>query len=761
MKIDRSRLGRWFGALSGPPEDTLSARVAHHGARVLVLIALAFAARTLFPVSPVPDVPVLETGMVAEDDVIAEVGYPIYKPDAVLSTERAEAAAAVAPIFDYRPAADDSVLADIDAFFVRVDSVIAAAPDTGTRAANQAAEREALRRLLTSQEFGVADAAIEVLRSADSRGVLERSIRAAVREELPPGVVTTSELEEVVTSQIRLRRGGEVEFVPVDSLRTAPDFYARSARHLPADPGTEMAELQRLILIRFFEPSITFDSEATAAARERARQAVPVVQERVLEGERIVGAHEPIGPEEIQRLQAYREYLITIGATDSGFGWRGVGAFLISLLILSIGGALLSLFRREVYEDFRHILLLGFLTLALLAAAAIIGGAGAPMELIPIAIPVLVVAVLWNGRMALELGLVLAILLALQPGLLGPSSLFTLALAASVSALSVRVFRRRAQTWIVSSIIAGAYVGSAIALGLLRVQSVEFVAEAAAWGSVNAFVSALIAMGALPLFESWTNITTDQKLLELSDLDHPLLQRLRREAPGTFAHSINVANLAEAAAQAVGANPLLARVGLYYHDIGKIPKPQYFIENQPTGRNPHDKLKPAMSAAIVRNHVIEGLRLADEHNLPGAIRDVIAEHHGTQLISFFYDRAREAANGEALDPADFQYPGPKPQSQETAIAMLADSVESAARVLPDPDPGRIRDLIRRITEGKIERHQLDDAPLTLRELQKIENEFARILGGMYHQRIDYPPAPDAAETEPAPVGAGSRPHGRG
>jgi cyclic-di-AMP phosphodiesterase PgpH len=263
--------------------------------------------------------------------------------------------------------------------------------------------------------------------------------------------------------------------------------------------------------------------------------------------------------------------------------------------------------------------------------------------------------------------------------------------------------------------------------------------EALGWAMGNAVVSAILAMGFLPVFEWFTRITTDQTLLEWADPNRPLLKRLSMEAPGTYAHTINVVNLSEAAANAVGANGLLCRVGVYYHDVGKMLKPQYFIENQPGGRNPHDKLKPATSAAIVREHVTEGLRLAREANLPDVLLDFIPEHHGTQDIAFFLDKAeRELEEGEALDRAAFRYPGPRPRSCETAIVMLADSVESATRTVQDPTPARIRELIDNIVEGKIRAGQLDEAPLTLRDIGTIKEAFLKVLSGLYHQRIDYP-----------------------
>src|SRR5690606_27358799 len=252
------------------------------------------------------------------------------------------------------------------------------------------------------------------------------------------------------------------------------------------------------------------------------------------------------------------------------------------------------------------------------------------------------------------------------------------------------------KTWLFISIISVAYIVSAFTMALLRSRDFSDIGMSMGAGITNAIVASLLAIGFLPLLESFTGITSDQTLLELSELNRKLLKRLSLEAPGTCAHTVNVANLAEAASSAIGANGLLARVGTYYHDIGKLVKPQYFIENQPRGRNPHDKLKPTMSAAIIRSHVMEGLKLADQDKLPEAVKRFIPEHHGTQQISFFYNRARELDPEAQLNPADFSYPGPEPQIKETAILMLADTVESAARVLPDPTPGRIREMVDRL-----------------------------------------------------------------
>jgi putative nucleotidyltransferase with HDIG domain len=727
-----------------------------------MLLGLAIVVLIFFPVTPIPDLPILEKGMVSEETIIAQVGFPIYKADDDLARERAEAVAGVAPIFVYEPTAVEAMQTRIRTFMEQVDG----AAGDGT----EEEVRGALTRILQSYGLATGEETIESLRIAAQRNLLRRGLEAAIKTELPPGIASASELEGSAATQLRLRRDGQEQLLARDSIETAQRFFDRAGRHIPRNAAPALSELQRLVLIRFFEPSVRLDRAATEAARERARQAVSAVKAEVLQGEKIVGAHEQVRDAEMERLIAYRDQLARMGELGSGAAsrLRAAGGLLYSLSILLIFGALLLFSRRSVYHEFRHILLVTVLVLALIVAAAISARSGWPVEIVPIALPTVIVAALWDGRMALTLSLVLAMLLAGQTPFLGLSALYTLVLGGAAAGLGVRVVRRRAQTWVFVAVIAGAYIVAAITLGLLRSRTAVEIFSSAGWGVMNAIGSTLIAMGFLPLIESFTRITTDQRLLELSDMNHPLLQRLQREAVGTFSHTLNVANLAEAAARSIGANALLTRVGTYYHDIGKVAKPQYFIENQPPGRNPHDKLKPATSAAIVRNHVVEGLRLADEAKLPDCVRAFIAEHHGTQTISFFYEQARELDPDADLDPRDFRYPGPRPQSRETSILMLADSVESAARVLHDPTPDRVRGLIDRIVESKIAQGQLDDAPLTFGELTRIKEEFVTGLSGIYHQRIDYPstrddqdPAPDQAPSPTSSSPTSSAAAGRG
>ena len=252
-------------------------------------------------------------------------------------------------------------------------------------------------------------------------------------------------------------------------------------------------------------------------------------------------------------------------------------------------------------------------------------------------------------------------------------------------------------------------------------------------------VAAALANFLVPAFESLTGTITDIRLLELSNPNLPLLKKLASAAPGTFQHSLAMANLAEAAAEAIGANPLLARVCCYYHDIGKIVKPEYFVENQ-RGENPHDHLTPWMSALVVSNHVKAGLELAREHRLPEPIRNAITTHHGTKLIRYFYSRAKELESPDhgEVQETEFRYPGPKPQSKEMGIIMLADAVEAAARTLQEPTPGRIQGMIDMIIKNMLEDGQLDECELTLKDVEKVSAAFFWVLTNSFHGRVDYP-----------------------
>ena len=269
-------------------------------------------------------------------------------------------------------------------------------------------------------------------------------------------------------------------------------------------------------------------------------------------------------------------------------------------------------------------------------------------------------------------------------------------------------------------------------------ESTKAVLWGGAFGFLGGIISAIIATGLVPIIEILFEYTSDIKLLELANLDQPLMRKLMIEAPGTYHHSVIVGNMVEAAAAQIGANPLLAKVCGYYHDIGKTRKPAYFIENQSSGRNRHDKLAPSMSALILIAHIKDGMDMAHRNKLGQDITDTIRQHHGTSLIHYFYDKAKQLKGEDAVNIDDYRYPGPKPQTREAGLVMLADVVEAASRVLGNPTPSRLQGLVQKLINRIFSDGQLDNCELTLRDLHNIAKSFNTILNGIHHHRIEYP-----------------------
>lgn len=719
--------------LSTRPTHVWPEGLLHHGARVLQLVALALLATALFPPEAHLRVARYTAGMVAGESVIARVPFSVPLGEVELARARQDARAAVPPTFDYRPEAADSTASRLERFFERLEQAAAAEEPT-------APIRDALQR----SSIDPTDSQIEMLAAAADRDLIRRTALQAARQILPEGVADAGQLREVSTDRITVRVESEAQeserSVPRETVLSARDFFDAAVDLLPGGSAPDLQDLLRVILIQHVEFTYELNVPATDLDRDQAARAVQTVKQSVLEGEAIVRANERITPSILESLQAYENELRVQGLLEEEGTHLAplAGATLLNLLILSVFGLLLLFFRREIYTNARWVVLVTALVAVYLVGAAVVERSGWPVEALPVAFVALAVAVLWDARMALVLGMVLAVLSGVQPGLEGEAVIVTTLIGGSAAAMSVRAVRRRAQTWIFIAIITAAYACVILALSLLQAREAGDAFTALAAGGANAVLSAIVAMGFLPVFEWFTGVTTDQTLLEWADPNRDLLRRLSMEAPGTYAHTINVANLAESAANAIGANGLLCRVGLYYHDVGKMIKPHYFVENQPDGRNPHDRLKPDTSAAIVKEHVVEGRRMVREAKVPEIVADFVNEHHGTQRIGFFYEKAKEEYGAENVDAEEFTYPGPRPRSRETAIAMLADSVESATRALKDPTPERIRTLIDSIVDTKVADGQLDDAPLTLREVAQIKGQFGKVLGGVYHHRIDYP-----------------------
>lgn len=728
-----------------PAREGHGRRFAYHGIRIGLLVVLAVLTFLLFPSAPAVDSPIFEVGSVATDNVIAPFAFTVKKTDAELARERDELSRSVKPLFNFRQAALDSAEQGLRTF---MDSMAATASQPDHGRPGSPAQRTAMERSALSLGVTLTPPEADYLSYSAHRRGMEDALRRAVARWLGAGVAASAELDDL-NSEVIVRHGSDEHAILADSLPTFGTYLAR-ARALQPDPNSSVANgLYVKLLSAFFHPTVRLDRVATESRRQELRNSVDVNQYTVRAGEKIVGAHEVVGKAEFDKMRALHDAMQSRASGQRAVG-RIAGSVAYNALVLAIFGIAIVLFRPQLYRSFRSLTLFGVVFLIVLVAAAL-AARWQPVhpELVPVALAAIILSVLFDSRISMIGAMILAVLVGGQSVYRGTNALFINLVGGAAAALSVRVILRREQSYQYVITIGVAYLCAALAIGLTLGWTASAIASSAGLGIANAVVSVVFAMFLVPLAERFTGITTPLTLIEYSDLNRPLLRRLSLEAPGTYAHTIAMANLVEAACNAIGANGLLARVGTYYHDIGKLKKPQFFVENQAGGRNPHDKLKPSTSASIIRNHVREGVELAAEHHIPAAIAAFIPEHHGTASIAYFLEKARERDGGASPNAAEFIYPGPVPQSAETAICMLADGVEASVRVLQEPTAPRIREVIDRIVRLRMEQGQLRDAPLTLRQIEIVKEQFARVLAGMYHSRIDYPVASGGITSETA------------
>ncbi|MGI6035084.1 MAG: HD family phosphohydrolase [Limnochordia bacterium] len=499
-----------------------------------------------------------------------------------------------------------------------------------------------------------------------------------------------------------------------------------------AAEGTLRAELQEvlaLLVTGVLRPNLQPSEEKMELIREEAVAEVEPVL--ILKDQIIVRKGEIVSQEQVQILS-------DLGLLKKGPNYPLVlGMGFIVLLLLGMLGVYLHQYLPNILKEERFVALLGLVLVFVAFMAKIFSlipwnGIG---YLIPVAFGGMMIALLLDSRLALMVTVALAIMTGVMNG--NDFGLLFVALTGGVAAvLSVSKVSQRADLMRAGFAAGAAIFSSMVAIGAIR--SDAFIVKYSFLGLGNGLFSAVLTIGFLPYLESIFGITSSIRLLELSNPNQPLLRRLLVEAPGTYHHSIIVGNLAEAAVEAVGGDALLARVGSYYHDIGKLKRPYFFAENQFTEENPHEKIAPTLSTLIITAHVKEGVELAREGKVPEIIVDLIRQHHGTDLVKFFFHRAAENDKEEQVEEKDFRYPGPRPQTKEAAIIMLADSVEAAVRSLARPTPARVEQLVRRMIKERLNDGQLDESDLTLKDLDKVADAFVRVLSGIFHTRVEYP-----------------------
>jgi putative nucleotidyltransferase with HDIG domain len=552
---------------------------------------------------------------------------------------------------------------------------------------------------------------------------------------LPAAIIDqTLTLSEESWQVVRTETVSVVDQAMREEIRDSQLDQAR--RRVSALVGLELSDVQAGIVTELardlIKPNSFYNAQKTDEAKRLARESVPPVSRTIAQGEIILREGDIVTPLDVEALRA-------LGLRQVETQWQDVVSTVIfALLIAIVLGLYLFRFRQEYLVRWpRMALLLLLLALFILAAKLMVSDHGILAYLLPTAALSMLLTVLLGPQLGIAVTVLFSIVVGFMAG--GSLELTVYALVGGLFAsLSLsKVERLNAFLW------AGVFVALANLAVILvfRLPQKDYgtvqLLTLAGFSFLNGGLSASLTLAGFYLLGTLFDITTSLQLMELARPTHPLLRELLLKAPGTYHHSILVSNMAEEAAGRIGADPLLARVGAYYHDVGKIVRPYFFVDNQVEGVNVHERLDPRTSAQIVISHVKDGLELAKKYRLPSKVRDFIPQHQGTALATYFYHKARETERDE-INKEDFRYPGPKPQTKETAIVMLADSCEAAVRgERPDSREG-IEELVRKIIDGKMLDGQLDECDLTLRDLYEIRSAFVSILQGVFHPRIKYP-----------------------
>jgi len=677
--------------------------------------------------------PRLVEGAIAKDDITAPYKFAVEKDRATLRREQEDAAARVLPVFKENGDIPAIAQDELREFFVIIRQL------ADTYAAKTGPERDEFTAELN---INVSAPTLALLLESENLDTIRSRASEILTGLFAQGVLDVAELErrglgKTITLE-RAEEGGEaiVNADEVLSLATAAArgrFVAAKDQTLSPEERNAVAEIVAMCV----KPNLVYDAGETERRRRVAREAVDPTERWVPENEKIVERNKAITRDQVRAVAAlYSTRTIKNLAVSLGGRSLLVGAGLAVL------GIFFGRYRRSQFLELRYWWLLAVVLttsclVSRLLTALLANYSPLAAYIFAASLGAMLVTLLVDAGFGFLVAIVLAFLSGVMAGMELRPSLVAL-VAAVLGVIMVSRLRRRSDFYRVFAGLVASATAAVVGIGLIDMVPWRSIGEQIWWGAIMSAASVVILAILLPLFEMTFQVVTDLRLLELADLNQPLLRKLLIEAPGTYHHSVVVGNLAEGAAATVNANPLLARVAAYYHDIGKLRAPAYFAENAGGEGHSHDHLSPQMSTLIVSSHTKQGAKMAEESGLPPAIVATIAEHHGTSLISFFYHQALKLDEHKVLEEDDFRYPGPKPQSKVAAVVMLADAVESASRSLEQPTPTNIRATVERIVASRLADGQLDESDLTLREIQLVRESLIKALNSVYHIRPTYP-----------------------
>ena len=557
-------------------------------------------------------------------------------------------------------------------------------------------------------------------------------------------------LENIFSDDISIIQGGELVIAPTKNYNDIESAWKKNREEVNKIYDNELdikSILSYELINEFTKPNIFFDKDLTESRQKERLDKVSRFQGTVLANELIVDTNNRITESVLLKLKSLQlESERRLGYEKAADKFREyLGAFFVVSILLFLLFSFFYIYRSEYFKESKFLLLIGLLMYLIVLSSWIIVSYQLPVYIIPIAMFSILLTVLLDTTVSLISSTILILLVSL---LIGNDLDFAIIqfFISFIAILSVRKLRKRRQ--IIATMLTLVFCSLFVFFSVMLFKGIDFLDynySTVGYLALSSFLCPILAFGLVPLFESFFGITTDLSLIELLDYDQPLLKKLMEDAPGTHTHSVKVGTLAESCANAIGARALLCRVGSYYHDIGKIKKPEYYAENQ-TGENKHDSITPHMSAKILKQHVTDGLSLADEYGLPNIVKDFIETHHAKNRMEFFYKKALE--NDSKIDENEFRYPGPKPTSKETGIVMLAEAIEAQANSLKNPTLEKFETMIDKAIRSRLEDGQLDECPLTMEDLQKIKGRrdgkhgLLPVLSGLYHSRPEYPSKDD-------------------
>jgi putative nucleotidyltransferase with HDIG domain len=702
--------------------------------RLMILYVVVFVVLSLYLFPPMQKLEEIQyrEGDIADVDVIAPFTFYVPYSEQEIEINKSKAALNVPPVYRENDQATKHLPEDLENFMEMIGEV--ARRDT-------LSEEERLELIVDMAPRMGGESARLLLSGALRRKILDGALRLQAQL-LDKGIINNA-------SPLRRSNYPHITVLTEEEEKLAPTTYLVEQNQLE---GLILSEAKKIfgrdeqtiklfydVLRSHLMPNLVYDIDEHRTRRDEAEKSVAKMF-KVSENERIIAKHDKITQDQVDMLKALEEKRANL-ELEASFWKRGFLFFSkglrISALLLLLGLALYRLRPDLIIERDKLTLIYMVILFYLLFTALVIKVPLLDPYLVPVAF-VSLVATAFFGVMTSVMFTLFAAMLLVTHTELPASYAFISLLAGTTAIISIAQLRERRNFYTIFLYISIAYI-----VGITGFSTVQ--GFTATDFLLRSLVCTILVMFLLPIFESLFDVTTNFTLMELSDLNRPLLKRLVIEAPGTYHHALMTGNLVEAVAGDVRANSLLARVGAYYHDIGKLAKPEYFFENKGDNINKHEKLTPTMSALILASHVKEGVELARKEKLPKVVIDAIKEHHGTTVMAYFYQKALEYDSHDSVNIDDFRYPGPRPRSKETALIMLADSAEAAVRSLREPTAPRIRAIVSKIIEARMNDGELDQSSLTLNDIAIIREKYIKLLTGIFHPRISYPQQEEGEE----------------